>query len=277
VTKEIRPFDVYSKSYPHVDIQRTDAGILELRLHQDGGPVGWGRGPHTDMENLWEEVALDQDNQVIILTGTGDTFIGGEWQVSSVSGFEGSGGEESRRIRALGFNHFGGKRIIQGMLDVEIPMICAVNGPVVIHSEQALLCDIVLAADHATFRDAGHFPAGLIPGDGIAVAWSEIAGLNRARYFLLTGQELTAQKAYEIGVVNEVMPLETLMPRARELAAMILEQPPLVRRLTRQILVQNVKKRMLDELGMGLALEGLGMTESFPGGYAPLDERMKGL
>ena len=205
----------------------------------------------------------------MILTGTGDAFIGGTWAVHTVAGGE-------QRLPATRFNHPGGKRIIDNLLDIEIPMIAAVNGPCPIHSELALLCDIVLAAETASFRDAGHFPAGVIPGDGIIVVWEEAIGLNRARYFLLTGQELSARKAQEYGAVNEVLPVAELLPRARELAAMILEQPPLSRKLTRQLLIQNVRKRMLDELGMGLGLEGLAMTEHFPGGFAPLDPRIAG-
>jgi enoyl-CoA hydratase/carnithine racemase len=265
----IRPFEVYSKAYPHVDIRRSADGILELRLHEDDGPMPWGRGVHGELENLLLEISLDPENEVVILTGTGDAFIGGTWAVKTVTGGD-------QRLPATRFNHPGGKRIIHNLLDVEIPMIAAVNGPCPIHSELALLCDIVLAAETATFRDAGHFPAGLVPGDGIVVIWEEAIGLNRARYFLLTGQQLSARQAYDYGAVNEVLPAAELLPRARELAAMILEQPPLTRRLTRQVLVQNLKKRMLDELGMGLGLEGLAMTEHFPGGFAPRDPRIEG-
>jgi enoyl-CoA hydratase/carnithine racemase len=274
--KDIREFEVYSQSYPHVKMQRSEDGILELRLHTEDGPMGWGYGPHTDLWHLWDEVALDKKNEVVILTGTGPSFIAGEWKISSVKGFYEPGDGEQGRVRPLHHAQYDGKHFVQVLLDVEIPMIAAVNGPVEIHSEQALLCDIVLAAETATFRDAGHFPAGLIPGDGIAVTYMETMGVNRARYFLLTGQQLTAQKAYEFGIVNEVLPADQLLPRARELAAMILEQPPLVRRLTRQILVQDLKKRMLDEVGYGLALEGLGKAESFPVGLAPMDPRMEG-
>jgi enoyl-CoA hydratase/carnithine racemase len=91
-------------------------------------------------------------------------------------------------------------------------MIAAVNGPVTTHSDQALLCDIVLAADTAKFADAVHFTAGLLPGDGINVVYSELLGVNRARYLLLTGQELDARQALEMGLVAEVMPQADLMP-----------------------------------------------------------------
>lgn len=270
MTTTIRPFDVYSQAYAHAYIQRSDDGILEVRLHSDGGPLIWGRGVHAELENLWDEVALDTDNEVVILTGTGDHFIGADWAVETVTG---GGGH---KLPATRFNHAGGKRIIDTLLGVEVPMIAAVNGACTMHSEQAILCDIVLAADSATFRDAAHYPAGLVPGDGIVGAWIEAVGLNRARYFLLTGQELSAQRAYEFGAVNEVLSGDDLMPRARELAAMLLDKPPLVRRHTRQLLIQGVKRRMLDELGLGLALEGLAMTEFFPGGFAALDARMEG-
>jgi enoyl-CoA hydratase/carnithine racemase len=269
MTEAARPLDVYSKEYSLVDFQRSEDGILELRLHTDGGPMVWGRGAHVELERMWEDVALDQANQVVILTGTGEFFIGGTWAVDTITGGE-------RRLPASKYGLSAGRRLIDGLLNVEVPIIAAVNGRCEVHAEQAVLCDIVLASETASFRDAAHFAAGLVPGGGIFGSWVEAIGLNRARYFILTGQELSAQKAYEFGAVNEVLPAEDLMSRARELAAMLLEKPPLARRLTRQLLVQGVKRRMLDELPLGLALAGMGATEFFPGGFAPPDRRMEG-
>jgi hypothetical protein len=54
-------------------------------------------------------------------------------------------------------------------LNIEVPIIAAVNGPALIHAELAVLCDIVLAAEHAEFQDAPHFPNGIVPGDGVHV------------------------------------------------------------------------------------------------------------
>jgi enoyl-CoA hydratase/carnithine racemase len=92
-------------------------------------------------------------------------------------------------------------------------MIAAVNGSALIHAELAVLCDIVLAADTTEFQDAPHFPMGLVPGDGVHVVWPLILGPNRGRYFLLTGQKLFASEALDLGVVNEVMPRDKLLPR----------------------------------------------------------------
>ena len=88
-----------------------------------------------------------------------------------------------------------------------------------------------------------------------------LMGLNRARYFLLTGQTLSAQQALEYGLVNEVLPKERLLPRAWELAEQLAQQPPLVLRYSRVLLTQHLKSRLHDLLGYGLALEGMGTMD----------------
>lgn len=88
-------------------------------------------------------------------------------------------------------------------------------------------------------------------------------GLNRGRYFLLTQQKLSAQEALDLGLVNEVLPCNELMSRARELAAQIAQQPPLALRYARLLLTQRLKQLMDESVGYGLALEGLSAIEIF--------------
>jgi enoyl-CoA hydratase/carnithine racemase len=147
------------------------------------------------------------------------------------------------------------------LLDIEAPMISAINGPALRHSELPLLCDIVLAAEETTFQDSGHFMSGLIPGDGMHVVYPMLLGVNRGRYFLLTGQTLDARKALELGLVAEVLPREQLLPRAWELAEQLALQPPLALRYSRVLLTQHIKRLMHDLLGYGLALEGMGSAQ----------------
>ncbi len=123
-----------------------------------------------------------------------------------------------------------------------------------------LMCDIVLASEEAAFQDSAHFRGGMVPGDGVNVVFAMLMGLNRARYFLLTAQVISAKQALEYGLVNEVLPREKLMPRAWELARQILQQPVIVRRYTRVILSEYLRRPMSDLLGYGLALEGLGIV-----------------
>ena len=158
-----------------------------------------------------------------------------------------------------------GKHLLMNLLDIEVPMIAAVNGPALRHSELPLLCDILLASNEAAFQDSGHFVNGLIPGDGMHVIYPMLLGLNRGRYFLLTGQTIEAQEALTLGLVNEVMPREDLLPRAWTLAEQLAQESDLVRRYTRVLMTQYIKKMMHEILGYGLALEGLGSVDTMLG------------
>ncbi len=108
-----------------------------------------------------------------------------------------------------------------------------------------------------------------MPGDGVHVVWPLVLGPNRGRYFLLTGQKLSAKQALDLGVVSEIVSRDKLVPRAWELAREITKRPSLAIRYARVPITQNLKKLMLENLGYGLALEGLGAVQSFPGARGP--------
>ena len=140
-------------------------------------------------------------------------------------------------------------------------MIAALNGPVLLHSEFVLLCDIVLATPQTVFQDKPHFDFGIVPGDGVNLLWPEVIGSVRGRYFLLPRQILDAQTAQAWGVVNEIVPGEQLLARAREIARGITELPPLTSSYTRTALTQRLRRVIDEGIGYGLALEGISAAD----------------
>jgi enoyl-CoA hydratase/carnithine racemase len=93
---KIRPFEEYSQAYPNIAMHRDGGGVLELRLHSGDGPMIWAEGPHAQLTNLYTEIATDDDNKIVILTGTGDYFISGMKASAADTGFglrEAEGGD----------------------------------------------------------------------------------------------------------------------------------------------------------------------------------------
>ena len=70
---------------------------------------------------------------------------------------------------------------MQRLVDVEMPLIAAANGPASVHSEGVLLADIAIAEHSTVFSDYSHPAFGTVPGDGVALIWQEVLGINRAR------------------------------------------------------------------------------------------------
>ena len=100
---------------------------------------------------------------------------------------------------------------------------------------------------------------GAVPGDGQGLTFQELMGLKRAAYYLYTSDKIDAQTAREIGLVNEVLPLDRLMPRAWEIAEKIMKKPRSVRRLTSAVIRRPWKRLLVQDLGFHLGHELLGI------------------
>jgi len=243
--------DEYRERFKTVEVSRDDAGVLTARFHSRGDSMFWGGLPHKELPELFAAIASDRKNRVVIVTGTGDMFI------DLPPG--GAGGMATGEVPARVWDKivWEGNRLVNHYLDIEVPVICALNGPVISHSELAVLGDIVLASETTFFQDAPHFPMGLVPGDSMQVVWPLLLGPNRGRYFLLTGQKLHAEEALALGVVGEVLPQDQVLARAQELAAELARRNATLLRNTRHALVRPWKRAMAHDLHTGLALEAM--------------------
>lgn len=245
----------YAHSYANIKLER-DNGILTVTLHTRGDSLKWGAlktSIHNQAGEAFYRIGRDPENKVVILTGAGksfcDSFDMDEMPAKADAAYW------VDIIRE-------GKDLIMNLLEIEVPVIGVVNGPAAIHAELVLLSDIVLASETALFADNAHFGNGVVPGDGVHVIWPLLLGPNRGRYFLLTGEQISAQEAKALGLVGEVLPHDRLFARARELAEQIVQKPDRVRRYARVSLTQHLKKRMLDELGYGLTMEAFAIPQS---------------
>jgi enoyl-CoA hydratase/carnithine racemase len=236
-------FDSYRNKYKHVKLRR-EKGILEVKFHSDDGPFRMSAQSHAEIPNVFWEIAADHENKVIILTGTGDRF-----STEYDPDFDISSGDAIARV------HWEGHRILRNLLDVEAPVISAINGPLTMHCFP-LVADITLCAEHATFQDP-HVPAGIAAGDGAQIVWQHLLGPNRGKYFLFTGQLLTASEALALGAVNEVLPADKLLSRAWEIARDLALRPQTALRYTRLAANCEYRRLMLD-LPFGYAVQNLG-------------------
>ena len=237
----------YFTAYRNLKLSRDPQGVLTAQLHSNGGPLTFSAEAHTEVVDGFYRISQDRANKIVILTGAGGDFmVGVDWpsfkDVSDPS--------------VWSQVHDEGAQVLENIANIRVPVIAAVEGRAHIHSEYALLANVIVAAENATFQDVGHFAAGVVPGDGIFTAWSYRAGAGRAEAFLLSPRPISARTALEWGVVAEVVKPGETLARAQEIAAQYLRSPEVTRRNTRVHFIQPLKERIIREVGYGLSLEG---------------------
>ena len=164
---------------------------------------------HEELATIFSDVQLDEQTDVIVLTGAGSAFSAGgdlHWLAQTAE----SGSLGSLAVEA--------KKIVFGLLDLEKPIIARIPGPCVrLGATIALLCDVIYAAESARNGDP-HVRVGLVAGDGGAVIWPQLVGYARAKEYLMTGDLIPAREAERIGLINHVVPDEELDRHVYELA-----------------------------------------------------------
>lgn len=250
----------YTEQYLRFVALRREDGILEVRLHghgDDTASVVWDVEVHHGLSHLFYDIARDPENKCVIITGTGDGFIAREEIPTSTPTADNPNQAVPSFIWDSVLSH--GRYLLDNLLNIEVPVIAAINGPALYHAELGLLSDIVLSSDTASFQDIPHFFSNVVPGDGIQTLFQRLINPVRAGYFLLTGEKIPAQRAYELGIVNEVLPQDEVLARAWYWARFITARSPLVTRYSRTLLTRQWKKLFQEEHSYGLALEGLAL------------------
>jgi enoyl-CoA hydratase/carnithine racemase len=150
--------------------------------------------------------------------------------------------------------------MIQRMLDVEQPIVGAINGDAVgLGATIALFCDVIVASDKARFGDP-HVRVGIVAGDGGAVIWPLLIGPARAKEFLMRGHLVTGAEAAKMGLVNYAVPPDEVLPKAKAIAQELADGPTWAIRWSKLCVNKWLKDQVNLILEASLAYEMITFT-----------------
>ena len=190
----------------------------------------------------------DASVRAVILTGAGPAFSAGGDLKDMQQMFDWPPARLREWYRA------GVQRLALAVYQLEVPVICAVNGAAIgAGCDLTTMCDIRIASEQATFAES-FIKVGLIPGDGGAWLLPRVVGKSMAAEMTYTGRTLDAREALTIGLVSRVVPPEQLMDEARTLAGQIAQQPGVTLRMAKKLLREGERLDFgpLLELSAGL-------------------------
>jgi len=201
---------------------------------------------HHDLGELFRTLKTEDSARAVVLTGSGRAFSAGgdmQWFPSLRSV------ERAHALRREG------KQIIWDLLDVEVPIVCGLNGAAAgLGASVALLCDVIVMAEPAVIVDP-HVVVGLVAGDGGAAIWPLLLGPLAAKRHLLLGEPLHAEEASRLGIAAEVCPAEHVGERAMAWARRLAAGAPLAVQGTKAAVNAQIKQALLTSFDVSMALE----------------------
>jgi len=238
----------YSK-YKYLIVEKQD-GVGLVTLNRPEHMNAFFPPLHREVEDVMLDISEDQEIRAVVLTGAGRAFSAG----GDIDAMKDPATHNAKGVMGSP------RRLIHNIMAVKQPIICAVNGHAIgSGATVALFCDVVIMAERAKIGDP-HVNIGLVAGDGGAVIWPLLVGLNRAKELLMTGDLLPAQEAYRIGLVNRVVPEGQVLESAMELARKLAAGPTLAIQWTK-LSVNIILRQVMDQvLDTSLALEGISIA-----------------
>lgn len=202
-----------------------------------------------ELDQAVDACARDREVRAIVLTGTGKAFVAGA-DIKTMA--------EQTAIESLHLTNLG-QAVLRRIELLPKPVIAAVNGYAFGGGcELALACDVILAAESASFA-LPEVTLGIHPGFGGTQRLPRLVGPHRAKELIFTGERFTAAQADRIGLVNKVLPDAELLPEAYRIAHKIAEMAPLAIGLAKD----SVNRGLDVDLDSGLGLETHSVTLTF--------------
>lgn len=194
-----------------------------------------------DLHKAIEDAEANDQVRVIVITGTGRAFVAG----ADIAEFVGKGGDFQES------NSHGSHECFLKIMNCSKPIIAAINGFALGGGcELAMCCHITVAADNAFFGQP-EIAIGAIPGGGGTQLLPRMIGKGPALYYLLTGENISAQEAHRLGLIDKIVPQDEVMVTAMAIAKVIARKAPIAKKL----IIEGVNKGMELDLKSGFTLE----------------------
>jgi enoyl-CoA hydratase len=222
--------------------------VAEILLNRPENFNAFDHVLHFEVKKAFLEVRENRNVRAIVFAGNGQHFsAGGDFDEILQD-------REDHVSRAKMRDE--GKKLLSAIADCPIPVVTALQGQAIgLGATVALCADAIVAARSAKIADP-HVVIGLAAGDGGCVMWPLHAGLLRAKRFLLTGDRLTAEQAYEFGLVTDLVDTpEEVLGAAHAIASRIAALPPLAVQSTKSVLNQIFRMRLEELFEHGMAME----------------------
>ena len=224
--------------------------VLTIRMNRPDVLNAVSSALHEEMARVFFDAADDAESDIIVLTGSGNAFSAGgdlEWLEDQAAGRREPFVNDAKSMR----------RIVMGLLDCPKPVIAKVNGDAIgFGASIALLCDIVIAADHARFADP-HVKLGLVAGDGGALIWPQLIGFGKAKHYLLTGEAIGAVEAERCNLISFVVPATELDDYVAKYATRLARGAQSAIRYTKSVTNIALRQLFSSVFEAGVAYEGL--------------------
>lgn len=235
--------------YDTLTVTRTGREDDVVRIALDNGDLNLVDGDmHAELPQAFRE-AYEMDGRVVVLTGEGDAFSGGgdvNWMQQWV--------EDPEYFEDVARE---GEAVIENLVDIEKPVVARINGDAAgLGANVALCCDITVMAEGAHIGDP-HVKVGLAAGDGGAVVWPLLLGLNKAKEFLMTGRLVDAEEAEKLGLVNYAVPESDLDAKVDELVDELASLPQPAVRYSKLAANEWLERGVQNILRESLAMESM--------------------
>ena len=233
-------------------LYQQDGPVVTLTLNApDTRNVLTGNSAPDEFSEACARINGDASVRAVILTGAGAAFSAGGNLKDMQQMFDWS----PDRLR--NWYRTGVQRLALAVYHLEVPVICAVNGPAIgAGCDLTTMCDIRIASEQATFAES-FIRVGLLPGDGGAWLLPRVVGKAVAAELTFTGRTVDAREALAIGLVSRVVAHEQLLAEARALAEQIAAQPGVTLRMAKKLLRAGERLDFAPLLEMSAWLQAL--------------------